>query len=76
MHEEEPRPPSIGLRVMAGFVILFVLIAVVVLPATMGTWDPLATGIAFAGLAAVGIWAYFGLRWTRDRDSDDPPPEE
>lgn len=74
--DEEPRPPSMGLRVMAAFVILFVLIAVVVLPITMGTWDWLTVGIAVGGLVIVGFWALFGIRAGRRRATQEPPPDD
>ncbi len=73
--DEEPRA-SVGLRVMAAFVILFVLIAIVVLPITLGGWDATTIAIAVLGLIGVGVWAFFGIRAARRRAAEQPPEEE
>ena len=57
---------------MAAFVILFVLIAIVVLPITFGGWDATTIAIAVVGLLGVGVWAFFGIRAARRRSREQP----
>jgi len=70
--DEDARPLSTGLRVMALVVIGFVLLFLVVVPITMGAWDPFLIGIAVVGVAAVGVWAYFGVRASNRRAAEQP----
>jgi uncharacterized protein YacL len=82
MDEEPQRPPSTGLRVMAAVVIGLILLFLVVFPITLGAWDVTLVLIAIVGVAAVGVWAFFGIRASRRRtdgagaEADDIPPDD
>lgn len=58
---------------MAGFVALFAIALLIVLPITMGTWDTAGVVIAIGGVLIVGVVAVFAIRRASRRK---PPPDE